>query len=70
MHHVPYTHRLQSGKTVIQHIYDRHYLGAEQAAGFVTRWRTLSGLIDAERYAEVLDRSSSRPDTRSSGATR
>jgi alpha-glucuronidase len=56
MHHVPYTHRLHSGETVIQHIYDRHYLGAEQAAGFVTRWRTLSGLIDAERYNEVLDR--------------
>ena len=56
MHHVPYTHRLHSGETVIQHIYDRHYLGAEQAAGFVARWRTLSGLIDAERYNEVLDR--------------
>jgi alpha-glucuronidase len=56
MHHVPYRHRLHSGETVIQHIYDRHYLGAEQAAGFVTRWRTLSGLVDAERFAEVLDR--------------
>ena len=56
MHHVPYTHRLRSGKTVIQHIYDQHYIGAEQAASFVTRWRTLQGLVDAERYAHVLDR--------------
>jgi alpha-glucuronidase len=56
MHHVPYTHRLRSGKTVIQHIYDQHYLGAEQAAGFVARWRSLEGLIDRDRYAEVLDR--------------
>lgn len=56
MHHVPYTHRLHNGKTVVQHIYDQHYLGAEQAAGFVTRWRSLSGLIDAERFADVRDR--------------
>ncbi|HEX5109849.1 MAG TPA: alpha-glucuronidase family glycosyl hydrolase [Vicinamibacterales bacterium] len=56
MHHVPYTHRLRSGKTVIQHIYDQHYLGAEQAAAFVSRWKTLDGVVDRERYLEVLDR--------------
>lgn len=55
-HHVPYTHRLRSGKTVIQHIYDQHYVGAEQAAGFVAQWKMLEGLIDSPRYAEVLDR--------------
>ena len=32
MHHVPYTHVLHSGKTVIQHIYDVHYQGADEAA--------------------------------------
>ena len=32
MHHVPYTHRLHSGKTVIQYLYDSHYEGAEAAA--------------------------------------
>ena len=31
-HHVPYTYKLHSGKTVIQYIYDSHYEGAEQAA--------------------------------------
>ena len=55
-HHVPYTHRLRSGKTVIQHIYDQHYIGAEQAASFVTRWQSLDGLVDRQRYEEVLDR--------------
>ncbi len=30
-HHVPYSHRLKSGKTVIQHIYDTHFEGVEQA---------------------------------------
>jgi alpha-glucuronidase len=56
MHHVPYTHVLKSGKTVIQHTYDTHYEGAEQAAAFVTRWESLKGLIDVERYTAVLGR--------------
>jgi alpha-glucuronidase len=56
MHHVPYTHLLHSGKTVIQHIYDTHYEGAERAARFVDDWRALEGHIDEERYRAVLDR--------------
>ena len=54
MHHVPYTHVLKSGETVVQHIYDEHYRGAEDAAGFADRWRGLEGLIDRERFASVL----------------
>ncbi len=53
-HHVPYTHRLASGSTVIQHIYDRHYAGAEAAAGFVEDWRRLRGRIDERRFLDVL----------------
>jgi alpha-glucuronidase len=56
MHHVPYTYVLHSGKTVIQHIYDSHYEGAEQAAGLVTQWKSLHGQIDDERYEDVLKR--------------
>jgi alpha-glucuronidase len=56
MHHVPYTHALRSGKTVIQHFYDSHYEGAEEAARFVDKWRALAGRIDDERYREVLER--------------
>jgi alpha-glucuronidase len=55
-HHVPYTYVLHSGKTVIQHIYDSHYAGAEQAANLVQQWRTMKGHVDDERYAEVLRR--------------
>jgi alpha-glucuronidase len=55
-HHVPYTHRLKSGKTVIQHIYDTHFEGARQAAGFVEAWASLEGKIDAERFGHVLQR--------------
>ena len=56
MHHVPYTYVLHSGKTVIQHFYDTHYQGAQEAADFERRWRALKGLVDDQRYAEVLDR--------------
>jgi alpha-glucuronidase len=55
-HHVPYTYKLHSGKTVIQHIYDSHYEGAERARQFAQRWRSLEGRIDDERYAAVLAR--------------
>jgi alpha-glucuronidase len=54
MHHVPYTHVLHSGKTVIQSIYDSHYEGAETVEAYVAQWETLQGLIDGRRYREVL----------------
>ncbi|MDU5949412.1 MAG: alpha-glucuronidase, partial [Paenibacillus macerans] len=44
-HHVPYTHVLHSGKTVIQHIYDTHFAGAERAARLQEAWSSLAGLI-------------------------
>jgi alpha-glucuronidase len=56
MHHVPWTHVLHSGKTVIQHIYDSHYEGAAQAETFPERWRELRGRIDEPRYQAVLAR--------------
>jgi alpha-glucuronidase len=55
MHHVPYTHELHSGKSVIQHIYDTHYQGAEGAAQLVDTWKSLQGRIDPQRYEEVLE---------------
>jgi alpha-glucuronidase len=54
MHHVPYTHVLHSGKTVIQHIYDAHYDGASVAASYALKWQRLQGMVDNERYAQVL----------------
>lgn len=53
-HHVPYSHVLRSGKTVIQTIYDLHYDGATAAAGFVTRWKALEGRVDEARYSDIL----------------
>lgn len=55
-HHVPYTHVLKSGKTVIQHFYDAHYDGAEAAQTLVPMWESLQGYVDEERYEHVLHR--------------
>jgi len=55
-HHVPYTHRLKSGKTVIQHFYDEHYAGAQHAQTFPARWASLKGLIDDERHENIAFR--------------
>jgi alpha-glucuronidase len=55
-HHVPYRYVLHSGKTVIQHIYDSHYEGAEQAQDFIGRWKNLEGHIDQERHRDILAR--------------
>jgi alpha-glucuronidase len=55
-HHVPYTHILHSGKTVIQYVYDSHYEGAERARAFITQWKTLEGHIDQEGYRDILAR--------------
>jgi len=54
LHHVPYTHKLHSGKTVIQYLYDSHYDGSEAVAGWVRNWKTLRGRIDDQRYSDVL----------------
>ena len=55
-HHVPYTHILHSGETVIQHIYDSHFQGAEQAKAFISEWKKLERHIDEERYLDILAR--------------
>ena len=54
MHHVPYTHVLHDGKTVIQYIYDSHYEGAKAAENYVGQWKSLRGRVDEQRYAAVL----------------
>lgn len=44
-HHVPYTHVLRSGVTVIQHIYDTHFAGVEEAEARAAAWERLSGRV-------------------------
>ncbi|MGF7030957.1 alpha-glucuronidase [Paenibacillus mucilaginosus] len=55
-HHVPYTHRLHSGKTVIQHIYDTHFEGVERADGLKEAWAGLAGSLPDELHGQVAER--------------
>ncbi|MNZ66567.1 Xylan alpha-(1-_2)-glucuronosidase [compost metagenome] len=55
-HHVPYTHRLKSGQTVIQHIYDNHFNGVSRVEYWMKRWAELEGLIDEARHSHVAER--------------
>jgi alpha-glucuronidase len=54
LHHVPYTYRLHSGKTVIQSLYDSHYDGYASVEEFVRQWKSLKGRVDDQRFGEVL----------------
>ncbi|SPE29000.1 Alpha glucuronidase [Candidatus Sulfotelmatomonas gaucii] len=49
-HHVPWTYKLHSGKTVIQYVYDSHYKGAAEAAQLGEEWATLKDKIDPQLY--------------------
>ena len=53
-HHLPYTYRLRSGKTIAQYIYDAHYDGAARAAAYVDQWKPLRGHIDDARFELTL----------------
>ena len=55
-HRVPYTHKLHSGKTVIQHIYDTHFEGFEKAEHFAALWDSLEGKVDEKTFANVKER--------------
>ncbi|KAI6634373.1 hypothetical protein ACKVV1_001799 [Pyricularia oryzae] len=55
-HHVPWTHVLKSGKTVIQHFYDAHYDGSALVQEFPLQWRALQGHMDDERFEHMLFR--------------
>lgn len=55
-HRVDYNFILDSGKTLIQHIYDSHFEGVEDVEEFVKEWSELEGFIDDKLYKRVKDR--------------
>ena len=55
-HHVPYTYRLKTGKTLIQHIYDSHFEGVEEAEQFARAWDSLEGKVEPGIFDAVKER--------------
>ena len=55
-HKTPYTYRLKSGKTVIQHIYDTHFEGYAEAVEMQEKWNSLEGKVSERVFANVSER--------------
>ena len=55
-HHLPYTYRLKTGKSIIQHIYDTHSEGVEEVEEMLSLWNSLAGRIDREVFRTVAER--------------
>ena len=55
-HHVPYSHVLHSGSTVIQHVYDTHFGGVTEVERLVAAWAEAGGLLPADVVDRVRER--------------
>jgi len=72
-HHVPYTHVLHSGTTVVQHVYDTHFEGLERVEAAVRLWRTpptSSPTTSRSASSSASPSSSARPPTGETSSTR
>jgi alpha-glucuronidase len=55
-HRLPWTYRVESGRTLWDELVTLYYQGAEQAAGLARRWESVAGQVDAERHRDVSER--------------
>lgn len=55
-HHLPYDYILSSGKTLIQHIYDTHFEGAQDAEEIALLWEELEGRVEPDVFDRVKTR--------------
>nr|AFM44650.1 Agu67A [Caldanaerobius polysaccharolyticus] len=55
-HRVPYDYVLKSGETLIQHIYNTHFEGAEEAEKLKEDWVKIKDYIRKDIYEDVLER--------------
>ena len=52
-HHVPWDHKMKSGKTLWEELCDHYYGGAESVRKMQIAWNTLQGKIDDDRFKQV-----------------
>lgn len=55
-HHMPYDYRLRSGETILQHIYNTHFEGAQEAGRMKRAWEALEPELPPHVYRRVLQR--------------
>lgn len=54
-HHVPYTHRLNNSKTLIQDIYDTHFEGVKRVEDYQAVWEEIGPHVDQNSYQNVKE---------------
>lgn len=52
-HHVSWSHKMKSGRTLWEELVDKYYTGVTQVRSMQTEWNSIDGQIDAERFAQV-----------------
>lgn len=52
-HHVSWTHKLKSGRTLWNELCYRYYKGAEKVAKMQQQWNALAPFVDKERFSHV-----------------
>jgi alpha-glucuronidase len=55
-HRLPWDYRMKSGRTLWDELVRSYSRGADEARGLETRWTTMHGKVDEERYQAVLAR--------------
>lgn len=55
-HHVPWEHRLHSGATVAQHIYDSRWDGHARTVEMIAEWAALRGRVPDDVHDRVAER--------------
>ena len=53
VHHVPWDHKMKSGKTLWEELCGHYYNGAESVRKMQIAWNTLQGKIDEDRFRQV-----------------
>jgi alpha-glucuronidase len=54
-HHVPWTHRLASGRTLWDELVERYDAGVDSVRSMQRAWAAVQGKIDAERFGDVKE---------------
>lgn len=54
-HRIRYDHKLKSGQTLIQYIYDSHFEGVEDVIRMKDLWKGTKGFVNPNIFKQVLD---------------
>lgn len=55
-HHVPWEHRMKSGKTLWQELCFKYYAGTDYVGEMLNKWQTLENRIDPEVFTHVKNK--------------